>query len=143
MGGRALIDITRLHDKQVKLLQTYFLNKQFTSPLHAAAVKADDIYTPLDLVRANENELATGEEYNNDVKRQWSQKTLHGRNLCDLSQQYVDIEASNKWLTNLDLFAKTNGFLTAIQNQDIPRRKYKKYILKQPNIDEMCRRCGK
>jgi hypothetical protein len=25
MVGRSLIDITRLHDKQVKLLQTYFL----------------------------------------------------------------------------------------------------------------------
>jgi ribosomal protein L37E len=23
------------------------------------------------------------------------------------------------------------------------KRNYKKYILKQPNIDEMCRRCGK
>ena len=31
MGGRGLTDITRLHDKHVKLLQTYFLNKQFTS----------------------------------------------------------------------------------------------------------------
>ena len=64
MGGRGLNDITRLHDKQAKLLQTYtyFLNKQATSPLHAAVVKADDGYTPLDLVRANENELATDEE---------------------------------------------------------------------------------
>ena len=50
MGGRGLIDITRLHDKQMKILQTYFLNKQVTSPLHAAVVKADDRYTPLDLV---------------------------------------------------------------------------------------------
>ena len=41
MGGRGLIDITRLHDKHVKLLQTYFLNKQVTSSLHAAVVKAD------------------------------------------------------------------------------------------------------
>jgi len=27
MGGRGLIDITQLHDKQVKFLQTYLLNK--------------------------------------------------------------------------------------------------------------------
>jgi hypothetical protein len=40
-----LTDITRLHDKQVKLFQIYFLNKQTTSPLRAAVVKADDIYT--------------------------------------------------------------------------------------------------
>jgi len=55
MGGRGLIDITRLHDKQVKLLQTYFLNKQFTSSFNAAVIKADDMCTPLDLVRANTN----------------------------------------------------------------------------------------
>ena len=41
------------------------------------------------------------------------------------------------------MFAETEGFLTAIQDQVIPTRNYKKYILKQLNIDEMCRRCGK
>jgi hypothetical protein len=143
MGGRGLIDITRLHDKQVKLLQTYFLNKKVTSPLHAAVVKADDRYTSLDLFHANENELATGKEYTNKVKRQWSQKALHGQHPYGLSQQYVDIEASNKRLTSLDSFAETEGFLTAIQYQVILKRNYKKYILKQPNIDELCRRCGK
>jgi len=127
MGGRGLNDIIQLHDKQVKLLQTYFVNKQVMLPLYAAVVKADDRYTPLDLVRANENELTTDEEYN--VKRQWSQKALHGRHPCDLSQQYVDIEASNNWLTNADLFAETEGFLTAIQYQVILTRNYKKYIL--------------
>ena len=34
--------------QQVKLLHTYFLNKQVTSSLHAAVVKADDRCTPLD-----------------------------------------------------------------------------------------------
>jgi hypothetical protein len=77
MGGRGMTNITQLHDKQVKLLQTYFLNKQASSPLHAAVVTADGRYTPLDLLRTNENEHATDEEYNNTVKRQWSQKALH------------------------------------------------------------------
>ena len=54
----------------MKLLQTYFLNKQVTSSLHAAVVKADDGCTPLDLVHVNANELPTDEEYNNKVKRQ-------------------------------------------------------------------------
>jgi hypothetical protein len=142
IGGRGLIYITRLHDKKVKLLQTYFLNKQSTTPLQAAVVKANDRYTPLDLFRANENEIATDEEYTNEVNRQWSQKALHGRHPYDLSQQYVDIEASNKRLTSADLFAEREGFLTAIQDQVILKRNYKKYILKQPNIDELCR-CGR
>jgi len=114
MGGSGLIDTTRLHDKQVKLVHTYFLNKQVTSSLHAAVVKADDRCTPLDLVCANANELPTDEEYNNKLKRQWCQKALHGRHPHDLSQQYVDIEESNKWLTNADLFAEAEGFLTTI-----------------------------
>jgi len=94
-------------------------------------------------VRANANELPRDEKYNNKVKRQWSQKALHCRHPYDLSQQYVDIEASNKWLTNADLFAETEGFLIAIQDQVILRRNYKKYILKQPDTEELCRRCGK
>jgi len=70
-------------------------------------------------------------------------KALHDRHPYDLSQQYVDLEASNKWLTNANLFAETEGFLTAIQDQVILKRNYKKYILKQPDADEVCRRCGK
>jgi hypothetical protein len=50
---------------------------------------------------------------------------------------------SNKWLTNVDFFVRTEGFLTAIQDQVILTRNYKKYILKQPKIDELCRRCRK
>jgi hypothetical protein len=143
MGGRVLTDRTRLHDKHGKPLQTCFLNKQATSPLHAAVVKADDRYTPLDLFRANENELATEEEYNTKVNRQWSQKAFHGRHPYHLSQKYVDMAASNKWLTSADLFAETEGFLTSIQDQDILTRNYKKDVLKQPNTEELCRRCGK
>jgi len=43
----------------------------------------------------------------------------------------------------MDLFAETEGFLTAIRDQVILTRNYKKYILKQPDTDELCRRCGK
>jgi len=39
-----------------------------------------------------------------------SQKALNDRHPYDLSQQYVDKEVSNKWLTNVDLFAKQRAF---------------------------------
>ena len=99
--------------------------------------------TPLDVVRANAKELPTDEEYNNKVKRQWSQKALHGRHSYDLSQQYVDLEALNKWLTKVELFAETEGFLIAKHDQVILKRNYKKHILKQLDTDELSRRCGK
>ena len=71
-----------------------------------------------------------------------SKKPYNGRPPHDLSQRVV-IEASIKWLIIADLFAETEGFLTAIQGQVILIKNYEKYILKQPNIDELCRRCGK
>jgi len=85
-GGRDFIDVTRLH--------TYFLNKEVNSSLYAAVVSVDDRCTPMDLVRANVNELHTDEEYNNKVKRQWSHKALHGRHAYDLNQQCLNIQAS-------------------------------------------------
>jgi len=46
-------------------------------------------------------------------------------------------------IINADLFAETERFLTAIQDQVILKRNYKKYVLEQPHTDELCRRCGK
>jgi hypothetical protein len=60
------------------LLLLLLLNKQASSPLHTAVVKADDRHTPLDLLRANENELSTDEEYNNKVKRGGPKKPCTG-----------------------------------------------------------------
>jgi len=59
------------------------------------------------------------------------------------SSSSSSIEMSNKRLTSMDLFAETEGLLTAIQDQVILTRNYKKYILKQPNTDELCRGCRK
>jgi len=38
---------------------------------------------------------------------------------------------------------RNRGFLTTVQDQVILTRNYKKYILKQPDTEELCRRCGK
>jgi len=76
IGGRGFIDVIRVRDKKAKLLQTYVLNKQFTSSLHAAGLREDDRCTPQDSVRANVNELHTDEEYNKKDKRQRTQKNL-------------------------------------------------------------------
>ena len=43
----------------------------------------------------------------------------------------------------MQICSPRQGFLTAIQDQVILTRNYKKYILKQPDTNELCRRCGK
>jgi len=45
--------------------------------------------------------------------------------------------------TNAGLLGEREGFLTAVQDQVILTINYKKYILKQPDTDKLCRRCGK
>jgi len=64
-------------------------------------------------------------------------REVPGRNACDRRHTYRTI------IINVDLFAETEGFITAIRDQVIPTRNYTKYILKQPDPDELCRRCGK
>ena len=46
-------------------------------------------------------------------------------------------------MTNADLFAETEGLLTAIQEHVVLTINYKKYILKQPDTDGLRRRCRK
>jgi len=38
---------------------------------------------------------------------------------------------------------RNRGIFDSNKNQVILTRNYKNYILKQPNTDELCRRCGK
>jgi len=66
---------------------------------------------------------------------------LHGRHPYD-SQQYVD--RSVEQMADKRGFVRRNRrLLTAVQDQVILTRNYKKYILKQPDTNALCRRCGK
>ncbi|VEN58834.1 unnamed protein product [Callosobruchus maculatus] len=48
-GGRGLLDIRNLCNKQVAALKRYFSEKAQESPLHNAILKSDLSYTPLNL----------------------------------------------------------------------------------------------
>jgi len=77
------------------------------------------------LVRANANEFPTDEEYNNKVNRQWSQKALQGRHPYDLSQQFVDIEASNKWVTKRGFVRRNRGLSNSNTSSSHTEKKIK------------------
>lgn len=141
-GGRGLIDLTRLHTKEITRLQKYFVRTKASSKLHQSVVKADNSYTPLDLLHATEANTITDTEYTKLIIRQWSQKALHGRHSLELSQQHVDLIASNSWLTHADMFTETEGFMLAIQDQVIATMNYRKYILKEAGVSDLCRKCG-
>ena len=138
-GGRGLIDIQNLHNKQINTLRAYFHTKHSTSSLHHAIILADTNYTPLNL---NNKDFALTQITPTDTQQKWAQKVLHGRHPADLNQQYIDKDGSNAWLNQGDLFPETEGFMIAIQDQVINTKNYKKYIIKDQTIkDDNCRAC--
>lgn len=136
-GGRGLIDFLILHSKQLQSLQNYFHSKD--TPLHLAVTKADRQYTPLNL---SEREQIQGNIQTQQQKiEQWSQKKLHGKHQNIMNNEEISKPDSYHWLHAGQLFPETEGFLLAIQDQVIATRNYQKYILKNVEINDKCRKC--
>ncbi|KAJ0173873.1 hypothetical protein K1T71_011022 [Dendrolimus kikuchii] len=137
-GGRGLIDISFLHKKQVSKLKSFFMKKKMSSSLHAAICEVDKEYSPLNLSDNYVDAINTS-DYNKEKYNTWKQKELHGRHLKDLDQQHIDKEASNKWLYSAGLFPETEGFISAIQDQIIATKNYRKFIIKDPSVsNDLC-----
>lgn len=139
-GGRGVTDIKNLHNKQIRLLRSYFHRRQ-ESRLHVVICSSDEHYSPLNLsqITPQESEALTSVA---EKTERWKRMALHGRHPNDLSDTKVDKKASNAWLTSGYLFPETEGFLTAIQDQVINTKNYQKHIVKNIAVkDDRCRRC--
>lgn len=136
-GGLGMLSIKDLCKKQILSLRKYFYEKQ--SPLHQAIARVDRKYTPLNL--ADENYVIDVEDLD-EIEQMWAGKEIHGRHYREITSEYVDRIASNKWLDQGVLFRETEAFVVAIQDRVIPTRNYQKYIMKIPDIKDVCRRCG-
>lgn len=141
VGGRGLIDITYLHNKQLVNLKQFFYHKKNESKLHETIIAIDNNFTPLNL--KNESTESINKKDRIDEKTSnWKKKELHGRHPNDLEQLHVDKDASNKWLSLGGLFTETEGFMLAIQDQVITTKNYRKYIVKDRTLDnDLCRKC--
>lgn len=141
-GGRGLIDILNLHNKQIATLRKYFYSKANTSTLHNAIVQNDKKLSPLNLFQKTPQNNETQIDKLSKI-REWTQMSLHGRHQNELNQNNVDKLASNEWLRRGELFPETEGFMVAIQDQVIETRNYQKYIIKKQNFHtDICRRCN-
>lgn len=141
LGGRGLIDIQNLHNKQITNLRNFFFEKATLSDIHYAIVQSDTKLTPLNLQNNNPqpNEIIT------DINQKlaaWKQKSLHGRHLNELLKEHVDKKASNIWLQKGQLFPETEAFMLAIQDQVVNTLNYQKYITNTLGANnDTCRRC--
>lgn len=142
-GGRGLVDIKNIHDEQVKRLFQYFQTKQNETELHKAIVKADKGHTPLNMSKPAE-ELPESDCNNIQTKlNSWAKKTIHGRHYHELEEPYMDKEASNAWLKYGDHSPKIEGLMIAIQDQVMCTRNYRKYIMRDSSVEDVCRQCHK
>ena len=137
-GGRGIASLTELQASQIHGLRVYFRDTKAESPLHRAVVAADK-FTPLQLSVPILD--VPGEPVGARMET-WTQKALHGRYPNEISQDNVDKAASLAWLTEGSLFPETEGFMIAIQDQVVPTKNYRRYIIKDGTVDDRCRRCG-
>ena len=140
LGGRGFTDINIMICKQVESLRKFFHEKSIVSKLHAAICAVDE-WKPLKLCQSDVNLTALSIQQKLDA---WMAKPIHGRHPNEIGQAHVDTLSSNYWLISGQIFPETEGFMVAIQDQVIPTRNYRKYILKDPSVnDDRCRfGCG-
>lgn len=138
LGGRGFIDIEELHNKQLNNLQKYFIDKG-ENPFFKALMKIDTRHTPLKLANITllENDLQA------QKIRDWESKELHRRYKNLINKPFVDKNQTFQWLRKGELFPETEGFIIAMQDQTIPTRNYRKYIMKETDIGtDKCRKCN-
>lgn len=118
----------------------YFTNKDL--PLFRRLPLHDKRLSPLDLA-TEIREPEAPEDQMKVLRKEWKTKPLHGRYYNNLHQPEADIVASVNYLTEGYLFAETEGSLFAIQDQVVPTRNYRKYILKEALDNTKCRLCNR
>jgi hypothetical protein len=137
-GGRGLIDIRTLHNKQITTLTQYFNNKQHS--LHTAISKVDNKYTPLNLHRTSRQP-----EHNTHTQLtdSWAVKPLHGKHINIVRDNHINKQLTYDWLRQGVIFPETEGFVLAIQDQVINTRNYRKHIMKDKTMTtDNCRKCN-
>ncbi|KAI5742241.1 hypothetical protein M8J77_004984 [Diaphorina citri] len=138
-GGRGLLNLIALHDKQIIKLRSFFQTK--SSLFLDQAKQCDENYTPLNLCNRNFvcPTIKSIQEQKNDLLK-GVKKGKYPSALYD--NPHVDKKLSTGYLTNGFLMPETEGFIHAIQDQVMKTRNYIKYIMKQDVENEMCRLCN-
>ena len=99
--------------------------KTFKEKLRSHTMKTFNRLTTTDSYTSNITLNTESAAVGNWKRERWGRSTRKKRSVTRdtmmtrmmiiiISQQYIDIEASNAWLTNPNLFAETQGFLTAV-----------------------------
>ena len=90
--------------------------------------------------KAKKLKLNYKEDVNKLMKDRWKEKAMHDKLPKYLEKDHVDQEMSLQWMKCTRLKGKTEGLITAAQDQALNTRYYSKHIIKQGSTDR-CRMC--
>ncbi|KAF4531353.1 hypothetical protein B566_EDAN017259 [Ephemera danica] len=141
----------RMHHPRGDIDQLYLARKNggrlaYLAWKHSVVAKKNDSestfyydrgYTPLDL---QDPQMEICVKTHDERIEAWKAKALHGKFAHQLFGEHIYLKVSTEWLRTAGLFAETEGFILAIQDQAIRTRNYERYILKI-DIDDRCRLC--
>lgn len=135
-GGRALFNAVAAHESHMRGLQDFF---EITRYHLLTAIKvADKNFSPLNLAGSRTPITCLNQE---ESILEWKAKALHGRYPSNLYGPDVDRKLSLSFLKNGELRAETEGFMIAIQDQQIATRNFRKIIMKEDLPNDLCRLC--
>ncbi|CAH1976142.1 unnamed protein product, partial [Acanthoscelides obtectus] len=141
LSDRGIPDLVIKHNRQVTNLKNYFFAKAASSEIHHAIIRADSKATPLRL--ADQSFSLSGDQLMPDQQlQQWKIKALHGKYRTLLENDNIDTFASTAYLRSGNLFAETEGFISAIQDRVIATKVYKRIIMRERQDNIRCRVCG-
>lgn len=136
-GGRGLASLEYIHRREVNNLKSYFLESK--EKIICAISAMDNRYSALNL---REPRQPDSKHYFNTLENKWKSKVLHGRYYASLHQDQVDKDGSVAFLVRGYLFPETEGSAIAIQDQVVPTKNYRKFILKENIDNSRCRLCN-
>ena len=88
--------------------------------------------------KAKQLKLKYNENFKKMVRHKWKEKAMHGKYPNYLDKDHVVVELSFKWMQHTELKGKTEGLITAAQDQALNTRYHSKHIIKQGTNDR-CR----
>lgn len=136
-GGRGLRNIHHCHTMQLRKLFEYFWNS--SNVLYQTILAIDDNISPLNLA-GGQHQGAGDADYLINLEQIWREKQLHGRFAAALQSPHISSTLSTLYLTRGRLLGETEGFISAIQDQVIATRNYRRFILGEATEDR-CRMC--
>jgi len=143
-GGRGILDIASLKDRQIASTNKYMQHKANESSIIEAVVRTDEGLTPVDMNGRDRLDIEEIVKTRNEARMAtWKNKTLHGRFDRESNAEEVDKEMSCIWFRKRYTFPELEEFMFAIQDQMVSTRNYRKVILKDWMVEDKCRKRGK